>query len=114
MILTLILGFILGAAAILFILENTALVTLSFLQLQFETSIALLVLLAILVGAILALLFTLPGAISSSFALRKLRKQNETLAQASAQHKQEADVAKEQLMATHSPRPDVIDLSRTQ
>ncbi len=111
MILTLLLGFLLGAAAILFILQNTTVVALTFLSYQFETSIAVLVILAILVGILLTLLLTLPGAIGNTFAMRKLRKNNETLAREAEIHKQLADAAKERLINAQTPRPDVIDLT---
>jgi putative membrane protein len=111
MIFALIIGFVLGAAALLFILQNTTIVALTFMGYQFETSIAVLVILAILVGILLTLLMTLPGAIGSSFAMRKLRKQSEALARESAIHKQEADAANARLIEAQTPRPDVIDLS---
>jgi lipopolysaccharide assembly protein A len=110
MIFALIIGFVLGAAAILFILQNTAIVALSFLEWQFETSVALVVILSILVGIILALLMTLPGAIGSSFRLRKLRKHNEALAREAEAHKQAADQASARLVAAQTPDPDVLDL----
>jgi uncharacterized integral membrane protein len=111
MIFTLILGFILGASAILFILQNTAGVSLSFLQWQFDTSLALVVILALLVGAVFALLFTLPEAIGSSFRLRRLRRENEALAKEAEAHKLAADQATARLADVQTPRPDVIDLS---
>ena len=111
MILALILGFLLGAAAILFILQNTEVVALTFLQWQFETSVAFVVILSILVGVILALLLTLPGAIGSSFRMRKLRKHNEALAREAESHKQAADDASARLIKVQTPNPDVIDLS---
>ena len=46
MILSLILGFLLGAAALLFALQNTAIVALSFLGWQFESSLAVVIILA--------------------------------------------------------------------
>lgn len=100
MILALILGFILGAVAILFILENNTVVALTFMQWQFETTIALVVILSILVGIILSLLMVLPSAIGSSFRMRRLRKHNERLAHEAETQRQVADQATEQLAAT--------------
>jgi uncharacterized integral membrane protein len=111
MLLTLILGFILGAAVILFVLQNTAVVALTFLGWQFESSIAVLVILSVLIGAVLAALVTLPSAIGSSFAIRRLRKHNVTLAREAEAHKQAADEASAKLIAAQTPQPDVIDLS---
>lgn len=111
MTIALILGFILGATAILFILQNTSIVALTFMQWQFETSVALVVILSMLVGALLALLLTLPGAIGNTFRMRRLRKDNEALARDAQLHKQAADDAAARLTAVQTPRPDVIDLS---
>jgi len=112
MVLTLIVGFVLGAAALLFITQNTAIVALTFLQWQFETSIAVLVLLSILVGCLLTSLMVLPGAIGDSFRMRKLRKNNEALAHEAESHRMAAEQANARLVETQTPNPDVIDLSR--
>jgi uncharacterized integral membrane protein len=112
MILILILGFVLGAGVILFILQNTAVVALSFLGWQFESSIAVIVLLSLLIGVILTALMTLPGAIGSSFAMRRLRKHNEALTREAEVHKQAADDASSRLVAAQTPQPDVIDLQQ--
>ncbi len=111
MIFSLILGFILGAAAILFILQNTTVVALSFLHWQFDTSLALVVILSILVGALIALLLTLPGAIGSSLKMHRLRKHNEQLAKEAELQKQAADKAAARLIDAQTPHPDVIDLT---
>jgi uncharacterized integral membrane protein len=109
MLFILILGFILGAAAITFIFQNTANVALVFLNWHFTTSVAILVILALLVGVVLTALMTLPGAIGSTFTMRRLRKHNEALAREAEVHKQAADEATARLVAAQTPRPDVID-----
>ena len=106
MIFALIIGFLLGASAILFILENTTVVALTFLSYQFESTVAVLVILAILVGAILALLITLPSAIGSSIKMHVLNKNNQALAREAELHRQAADEAKNQLIAAQTPRSD--------
>lgn len=111
MALTLILGFILGAASLLFIIQNTAIVALTFLQWQFQTSIAVLVLLAILVGIVFTILFILPGAIGDAFRMRRLSKHNEALAREAEAQRQAAHAATARLAEVQTPRPDVIDLS---
>ena len=108
MILALILGFILGAVAILFILENNAVVALSFMQWQFETTIALVVILSILFGILLSLLMILPGAIGNSFRMRRLRKHNEALAHEAEAQRRVAETATDQLAATQTFGPGVV------
>ena len=79
MILSLIVGFVLGAAALVFALQNTALVALTFLGWQFQSSLALLVLISVTVGAVIALLVSIPAAIRDSFKMMALRKENKNL-----------------------------------
>ena len=112
MILSLIVGFVLGAAALLFILENTSVVALTFLQYQFQLPVSLIVLITLLVGIVLTLLVLLPGAIGDGFRMRRLTKSNEALAREAEVHRQAAEEAKSRLIDVQTPNPDVIDLSR--
>ncbi|MEK7602423.1 MAG: LapA family protein [Patescibacteria group bacterium] len=75
------LGFILGAGAIIFAVQNTEVVALTFMHWQFETSLALLIIAAIAVGMIISLLALLPSVISESFRMRNLQNQNKKLVQ---------------------------------
>lgn len=74
MIFPLLLGFLLGAAAIVFALQNTAIVALTFLGWQFESSLALLILIALAAGVILSLLVAIPSAVRDSFRIMKQKK----------------------------------------
>lgn len=73
------LGFILGALAIIFILQNNTFVELAFLGFQFESSLAIVVFLAILSGILLTLLLSLPGAIGNMVRIQGLKKENRQL-----------------------------------
>jgi len=79
MILSLILGFLLGAAALLFALQNTGVTALTFLGWQFESSLALLILIAFAAGALTALLVSLPSALRDGFRIMRLKRENKTL-----------------------------------
>lgn len=79
MILSLILGFLLGVAALLFALQNTAVVELSFMGWQFESSLALLILMAFAAGIIVSLLVSIPSAVKDSFRIMSLKKENKKL-----------------------------------
>lgn len=81
MILPLILGFLLGVAALLFALQNTTVVALTFLGWQFESSLAVLVLTALTTGVLISLLASIPSFISSSMRIRGLKKENRKLAE---------------------------------
>ena len=80
MILSLLLGIFLGGISVLFILQNVSIVTITFLYWQFEGSMALVLLLALVVGSIITLLFLLPSLIRDMFYLSALKKANKTLA----------------------------------
>lgn len=88
MILSLLAGFVLGAAALLFALQNTDVVALSFLGWQFESSLALLVLASIAVGVLISVLASIPSAISASFRIMGLKKENKNLAKEVEMHRQ--------------------------
>lgn len=81
MILSLIIGFAIGAGAIIFILQNTAVVALTFVGWQFESSLAIVVMLAILVGIVFSLLASLPSAVRSSMQIGRLKRDNKKLAE---------------------------------
>ena len=74
-----VLGFILGAGAIVFAIQNTDVVALSFLSYQFESSLALLVIIFLAIGMLIGLLALLPSAISGSLKIMGLKKENEKL-----------------------------------
>lgn len=80
-ILSLLLGFLLGAAAFLFALQNTEVVSLKFLGSQFESSLALLVLAALTTGVLISILASIPSLISSSLRIMSLKKENRRLAE---------------------------------
>jgi uncharacterized integral membrane protein len=80
-ILSLLLGFLLGAAALLFALQNTEVVALKFLGSQFESSLALLVLAALTTGVLISILASVPSVISSSLRIMSLKKENRRLAE---------------------------------
>lgn len=98
MLLPLILGFVLGASAILFALQNTEIVELSFLGFGFESSLALLVLLSLATGVVIALLLALPGAIRDGLKIRGLAKENDRL-------RKELAEARTPVVAPVAPQP---------
>lgn len=104
MILSLFIGFILGAGALLFALQNTDIVALTFLGWQFSTSLAILVLASVIVGVLISILAYIPSALSASFRIMGLKKQNKSLVQEVEAHRQA------QLAATTKEESSVIDL----
>ena len=108
MILSLILGVILGAAAVFFIVQNTVLVTVSFLSWQFESSLAAVLFLTIVCGIVITLLFLLPSLVRDSINFSRLKRENREL---------EDDLTKTKtVLADVSSRlnhPDVLVVEKT-
>ncbi len=103
MILSLIFGFVIGAGAIIFILQNTATVALTFIGWQFESSLAIVVMLSILVGIVFSLLASIPSAIRSSMAIARLKKQNKSLQEEAQSYLHTAQEATARLNASSTP-----------
>ena len=81
MIFTLVLGFILGAGTILFALQNTEVVELTFFSWQFASPLALVIIFAVAVGGLLGVLASIPASIHKALINRRLRKENQQLRQ---------------------------------
>lgn len=74
MIFFLILGVLLGAVSVIFILQNVTLVTVMFLDWQITGSLALVLLLAIVCGILMTLLVLLPSLIRDEFYLSAVKR----------------------------------------
>lgn len=107
MILSLLVGFVLGAAALLFALQNTEVVSLTFVGWQFQSSLALLVLVSVGVGILISILAFLPSAIARSFRIMGLKSENRKLAESVEAHKQALSAA------TATPEVVVVDTANT-
>lgn len=86
-VISLFLGIILGGMAVIFILQNVVVVTVSFLGFQFSASLALVLLLTLLTGFLTALLLLLPSLISDVFFVSRLKRQNKDLVAELESHK---------------------------
>jgi uncharacterized integral membrane protein len=75
MLLSLIVGIILGAIAVIFAFQNVAIVTVSFLAWQITASLAIIILGTVLCGIVLTLLFLLPSVIRDEMYVSALKKQ---------------------------------------
>lgn len=86
MIIFLILGLIIGAAAVVFVLQNVVPITVTFLSWHLSGSLAVILLLALLCGMLIAVLVLLPSTIRAEWRLRKLMKQNKRLQSETTMH----------------------------
>lgn len=75
MLLSLIVGIILGALAVLFALQNTAIVTVAFFSWQLTMPLALLIMGTVLCGIVLTLLILLPSVIRDELYVASIKRQ---------------------------------------
>lgn len=108
MIIFLIGGLLLGATAVVFVLQSVSVVTITFFSWSLTGSLSVVLLLAILVGILITLLFLLPGSISNLFKYRKFKKEIERLEEELKKQKELTHFAK-----TTPPTPlDIAKIER--
>jgi uncharacterized integral membrane protein len=105
MLLFLILGLLLGAASVIFALQNVIPVTVSFFSWQIQGSLSLVILAAVLTGVLTCLFFTIPEMIANHFRFRSMRKENKALADEVERQKS--------LLAQEMAKKDLIVEQRT-
>lgn len=92
MLISLILGLIIGAIAVVFALQNIFPVTVTFLTWELTSSLAVLISLAILIGIVICALISIPESIKNSFAISALRRENKKIAdELAALHRTKTD-----------------------
>jgi len=79
MVFALILALAIAIVAVVFALENTMMVTVSFLGNTVEGSLALFILISVGVGTLIGVLIMIPGRIKSSLSNARSRKRIDTL-----------------------------------
>ena len=103
MIILFILGLLLGAFAVVFALQNTAVITVTFFSWHLTGSLSLILSLALICGLMIAALLVLPESISNYFKYKKLKRENRKLADELEKQKELTHFAK-----TTSPTRDDI------
>ena len=106
MIIFFLLGSILGAFAVVFDLQNINQVTMTFYHWQLEGSLAVLLALAFLAGAVFALLMVVPEYIKNYFQYRNLKKENVLLREDLRKQKELT------IFAKNSPPPTQEELNK--
>jgi uncharacterized integral membrane protein len=79
MIISLVLGILLGAFAVIFALQNPEVVTVRFFDMNFEGSMAIILIATVSMGVLASLLLVLPESIKNYFSYRSLKKENTSL-----------------------------------
>ncbi|MDB5204178.1 MAG: hypothetical protein JWP09_206 [Candidatus Taylorbacteria bacterium] len=79
MIIFIIIGILLGAVAVIFALQNTVAITVTFLFWQIHSSLAIILMVAIISGMIVNLLLSLPEIVSDYFSFKSMIKERNRL-----------------------------------
>lgn len=79
MLLSLIFGLIIGAISVVFALQNIFPVTVTFMVWELTTSLAVIITLAVLIGLIIAIIFSIPEIFRNMFVISNLKKENKKL-----------------------------------
>ena len=103
-----IIGIILGAAVVIFALQNLAPVMVTFLGWSFEGSIALIVILSLFAGIVISLLFSLSSFIKGMITESKLKGHNEALRKELDQHKVMLEDANKKIVESEKTIAKVI------
>ena len=112
MIISLIVGLILGGAAVIFALQNVSTISVTFFAWQIESSLAVIIILAIAIGVIISTLLSLPGAIKKSFQISGLKKHNSKLESDLIDKKIEVESEKSKLVANNAYLDDLENTSK--
>lgn len=88
MLILFIFGLMLGGVTVIFALQNISLTTVTFFYWQFQSSLAVILLLAVFAGIVITLLIILPETVDSYFGFRHLQKENEKLQEALRKQKE--------------------------
>ncbi len=107
----LILGLLLGAGFVVFALQNTQMVMVTFLGWGFEGSVAIIIIAALLAGIIISFLMSIPGAIRNMMKESNLRGHNEALRRELEEHKMKLDDA-HRTIAEIKKTPDQVIITK--
>lgn len=99
----LILALLISVVAVIFALQNTDPVTVSFFIWQFEQSLALVLLLSVLVGVLIGLLTILPGMIRTRWHLASRNKKLNQLEKEVIETKIKLEAASQRIAALEKP-----------
>ena len=99
----LILALLIAIIAVIFALQNTTAVTVTFFVWQFDQSLALVLLLTVAVGVLIGIFTVLPGAARSKWRLNSQRKKIDNLEKTLQQEKIQREDALRQLEVLKNP-----------
>jgi uncharacterized integral membrane protein len=109
-------GLAIALLAILFALQNTNLVTINLLGLQYRHSLALVLLLTLAIGVVVGLLVSIPAVIRRGWRVSRFQKQTDTLTGLLQETEQQVTTETQRVQAVHQRYQDLLsalDLKET-
>ena len=103
----LILALIIVALAVIFAVQNTAVITVSFFFWTYNGSLAIVLLVALCAGALISALFSLPSLLKDKWTIRSHKKKLSDMESSLAEHKSRLDEAQKKLQAAVAPPEEV-------
>lgn len=101
----LIIALIITILAVIFALQNTAAVTVTFFAWQFDQSLALVLIITIILGVVIGLLTILPGSVRNKWKLSNLRKKSDALDKKLKEETAKREEVERQLLLLQNPPP---------
>lgn len=107
MIIFLILGLLLGGLTVVFALQNISPVSVTFLAWQFDGSLALVLVLAVVAGMLISSLLSMPRLVQRYFQVSNLRNKNAQLKDELTDKEIEVEAQKSKVAATNAYLDDL-------
>lgn len=99
----LVFALLIALVAVIFAVQNTAIVTISFLVWNFDNSLAVVILLTIFTGVLISILMSAPGWIKNRLVLANLRKKNKDLETRLSKEQDKYQAAQQELELYKNP-----------
>ena len=99
----LVFALLIALVAVIFAVQNTAIVTISFLVWNFPNSLAVIILLTLFAGVLISILMSAPGWIKNRLALANLRKKNKELESKLSKEREKYQAAQQELELYKNP-----------
>ncbi len=110
----LIFAFLIAVVAVIFALQNTITVTISFLAWKVTGSLSLVLLVTLAIGAVIGLLVLAPSAIKNSIAVSGHRKRIGSLEKELDEHKAKVAELQKPKPEAPSPTPEPAEMQKIQ
>lgn len=99
----LVFALLIALVAVIFAVQNTAIVTVSFLVWDFPNSLAVIILLSIFTGVLISILMSAPGWIKNRLSMANLRKKNKELDLKYSKEQEKYQAAQQELELYKNP-----------